>query len=83
MLSIMSPLLRLTCGVVENWSFRTAAGFVECEHRHQVREATLALVAAVVAAGVAGLLTAIGPLDVGHVAVSVRHRGPRQRAVSF
>lgn len=79
----MSPELLLTGGIVETVSLGAAASLVVREHEHQVCVATLAVVGTVVAGGVAGLLAAVTVLDEGHVAVSVRHRLPRQRAVSF
>lgn len=79
----MSHQLLLTGGIVENLSFRTPASLVKSEHRHQVCVATLAVVGAVVAGGVAGLLAAVTSLDEGLVAVSIRHHVPRQCAVSF
>lgn len=69
--------------MVENLSLRAAAGFVEGKHRHQVCVATLAVEGAVVAGGVAYLLTAVTSLNVGCVSVSMRHRVPGQCAVSF
>lgn len=79
----MSPLLLLTGGIVESLPRRTGASLVECEHRHQVRVATLAVVVAVVAGGVTDLLATVTSLDEGRVAVSMKHRVPGQRAVSF
>lgn len=80
---MMTQKVPLTGGIVENLSFRTPASLVKCEHRHQVCVATLAVVGAVVAGGVAGLLTAVTALDEGLIAVSIRRYVPRQRAVSF
>lgn len=77
------PKCRLTGGIVENPSFRTAASLVKCKHRHQVRVATLAVVGAFVCGGVAGFLIAITSLDESLIAVSMKHQVPRQCAVSF
>lgn len=79
----MSPQLLLTGGVVENLPWRTAASLVVREHRHKVSVATLAVVGAVIAGGVAGPLAAVTSLDEGPVAVGMRHCVPCQRAVSF
>lgn len=76
-------MLLLTCSVVENRPLGTAASQVVRQHRHQVGVATLALICAVVAGGVAGCLTAITFFDKGLIAVCVRYRVPRQRAVSY
>lgn len=69
--------------MVEDLSLRAAAGLIEGEHRHQVGVATLAVEGAVVAGGVTCLLTAVTSLNVGCVLISMRHRVPGQRAVSF
>lgn len=79
----LSSQLLLTGGMVEKRSLGTPASLVEGEHRHQIHVATLAGEGAVVAGGVADPLTAITSLDEGLVAVGVRDRFPRQRAVSF
>lgn len=79
----MPPQLLLTGGIVENLSLRTSASVVESKHRHEVRVATVAVVATVVAGGVAGLLAAVTSLNEGCVAVRMWHLVPRQRAVSF
>ena len=80
---MMSPELLLTGGMVQNLSLRTAASLVEGINIHQVCVATLAVVGAIAAGGVAHRLAAVTPLDEGWVAVCMRHRAPRQRAVSF
>lgn len=79
----MSPELLLTGGMVQNLSLRTAASQVEGINVHQVCVAALAVVGAIAAGGVARLLAAVTSLDEGWVAVSMRHRVPRQSAVSF
>lgn len=79
----MSPQLLLTGGIVENMSVRTPASLIECKHRHQVCVATLAVVGAVAACGVARLLAAVASLDEGLIAVGIWHRVPCQRAVSL
>lgn len=80
---IMTQKVPLTSCVVENLSVTTPACLVKCEHRHQVRVATLAVIGAVVAGCVAGLLAAVTSLDKGFIAISIWHLVPRQRAVSF
>jgi len=72
----------LTGGVVENRPLGTAANVVERKHRHQVRVAALAVVGAVVAGGVEGLVGAGAARDEDPVAVGVKRRIPGQRAVS-
>lgn len=79
----LKSLWLLTGGVVEDGAVRAAAGLVVGKHRHQVGEAALAGVGAVVVGAVAGRLMAVPSLDEGGVAVSVRHRVPPQGAVSF
>lgn len=75
--------MSLTGGIVEDLPLRAAASPVEGGHGHQVRVATHAVVGAVVAGGVAGLLGAVAFVDKGLVAVGMRRRVPSQRAVSF
>lgn len=82
-MKVSKSVTSLTGGVVEDLSFGAHASLVEGKHRHQERVAALAVEGAVGAGGVAGFLAAVASLDEGLVAVSVRHRVPRERAVSF